>query len=80
MTTSNHRPFSYPDNKIDIPSKSNRDGAVKYADYAVGKLIENSKNKPWFDKTIFVFVDDHAIHCIYSLINCQGEYFFIELF
>ena len=60
MTTSNHRPFSYPDNKIDIPSKSNRDGAVKYADYAVGKLIENSKNKPWFDKTIFVFVADHC--------------------
>ena len=32
----------------------------KYADYAVGKLIENSKNKPWFDKTIFVFVADHC--------------------
>jgi phosphoglycerol transferase MdoB-like AlkP superfamily enzyme len=45
MTTSNHRPFTYPDNKIDIPSKTNRDGAVKYSDYAIGQLIKKSQNK-----------------------------------
>ena len=29
MTTSNHRPFTYPEGKIDLPSKdSGRDGAV----------------------------------------------------
>ncbi len=60
MTTSNHRPFSYPDGKIDIPSKTNRDGAVKYADYAIGQLIKKAKNKKWFDETIFVFVADHC--------------------
>lgn len=43
MTTSNHRPYTYPDNKIDISSGSGRDGAVKYADFALGKMIESAK-------------------------------------
>lgn len=60
LTTSNHRPFTYPEGKIDIPSKTNRDGAVKYADYAIGQFIKKAQNKPWFDKTIFVFVADHC--------------------
>ncbi len=60
MTTSNHRPFTYPDGRIDIKSKTNRDGAVKYTDYSIGKLIEDSKNKPWFKNTIFVIVADHC--------------------
>lgn len=60
MTTSNHRPFTYPNGKIDIDSKTGRNGAVKYADYSIGRLIEIAKNKPWFDNTIFVFVADHC--------------------
>jgi len=60
MTTSNHRPFTYPNGKIDIDSKTGRSGAVKYADYAIGKLVEKASKKPWFDKTIFVFVADHC--------------------
>lgn len=60
MTTSNHRPFTYPSGKIDIEPKTGRNGAVKYTDYAIGKLIEKSRNKPWFSNTIFVFVADHC--------------------
>lgn len=60
MTTSNHRPFTYPDGRIDIPSKTNRNGAVKYTDYAIGKLIADAKKKPWFKNTIFVIVADHC--------------------
>lgn len=59
MTTSNHRPYSYPDGKIDIPSKTSREGAVKYTDYAIGEFIKKAKTKPWFDDTIFVIVSDH---------------------
>ena len=33
---------------------------MKYADYAVGKLIADAKKKPWFKHTIFVFVADHT--------------------
>ncbi len=60
MTTSNHRPYTYPDGKIDIPSQSGRNGAVKYADYAIGKLLENASKQPWFKRTIFVIVADHC--------------------
>lgn len=60
MTTSNHRPFTYPEGRIDIPSKANRNGAVKYTDYAIGKFIEDAKKKPWFKNTIFVIVADHC--------------------
>ncbi len=59
MTTSNHRPFTFPEGKIDLP-QGHRDGAVKYTDYAIGKLIENSKNKPWFKDTLFVITADHC--------------------
>jgi len=60
MTTSNHRPFTYPDGRIDIPSPAKREGGVKYADYAIGRFIEQAKQKPWFDNTIFLFVADHC--------------------
>ncbi len=60
MTTSNHRPFTYPNGRIDIPSHTNREGAVKYTDYAIGKFIKEAKTKPWFKNTLFVIVADHC--------------------
>jgi hypothetical protein len=60
MTTSNHRPFTYPDGRIDIPSPAKREGGVKYADYALGRFMEMAKQKPWFDNTIFLIVADHC--------------------
>jgi phosphoglycerol transferase MdoB-like AlkP superfamily enzyme len=60
MTTSNHRPFTYPANKIDIPSGSGREGAVKYTDFAIGEFIQKIKNKPWFKNTVIIFVADHC--------------------
>ncbi len=60
MTTSNHRPFTYPDGKIDIPSPGKRKGAVKFTDYAIGYFIEEAKKKPWFNNTVFVIVADHT--------------------
>ena len=50
MTVSNHRPYTYPDRKINFHSgKGGRLGAVKYTDYAIGKLIAEAKKKPWFN-------------------------------
>ncbi|WP_341889929.1 LTA synthase family protein [Variovorax sp. YR752] len=60
MTTSNHRPFTYPAGRIDIPSGSGRDGAVKYTDHAIGRFVEMARSKPWFANTMFVFVADHS--------------------
>jgi phosphoglycerol transferase MdoB-like AlkP superfamily enzyme len=60
LTTSNHRPYSYPDNRIDIPSKSGREGAVKYTDFAIGQFIKNAQEKPWFSDTVFIVMADHS--------------------
>jgi phosphoglycerol transferase MdoB-like AlkP superfamily enzyme len=60
MTTSNHRPYTYPDGRIDIPSPGGRNGAVKYTDYAIGHFIDAARSKPWFDDTLFVIVADHC--------------------
>jgi phosphoglycerol transferase MdoB-like AlkP superfamily enzyme len=43
MTTSNHRPYTFTEGRIDMPSGSGRDAAVKYTDYAIGKFLELAK-------------------------------------
>ncbi|HBK83930.1 MAG TPA: sulfatase [Flavobacterium sp.] len=60
MTTSNHRPYTYSDNTIDIPSGTGREGAVKYTDYAIKKMFEKAKSKPWYKNTIFIIIADHC--------------------
>ncbi len=60
MTTSNHRPYTYPDNKIDIPSGDGREGSVKYTDFALKRFINRAKTRPWFKDTIFVITADHC--------------------
>jgi phosphoglycerol transferase MdoB-like AlkP superfamily enzyme len=60
MTTSNHRPYTYPDGRIDIASPGGRNGAVKYTDYAIGHFIDQARKKPWFADTLFVIVADHC--------------------
>ncbi|MCG2420429.1 LTA synthase family protein [Aequorivita sp. F47161] len=60
MTTSNHRPYTYPEGKIDIPSGSGRSGAVKYTDYAIGEFLKNAQQKEWYKNTIIIIMADHC--------------------
>lgn len=60
MTTSNHRPYTYPSGRIDIPSGTGRDGAVKYADWAIGHFLEEAARHAWFSDTVFVITADHG--------------------
>jgi phosphoglycerol transferase MdoB-like AlkP superfamily enzyme len=61
MTVSNHRPFTYPDGKIDIPSDAKmREGGVKYTDYALKQFFTMAEKQPWFFNTVFVIVADHC--------------------
>lgn len=60
MTTSNHRPYTYPSGKIDIPSGTSREGAVKYTDFALKELFRKARQKPWFKNTVFVIIADHC--------------------
>ncbi len=58
MTTSNHRPYTFPNVGIDFPKS--RKGGVMYTDYALAWLFNEVKDKPWFDNTIFIVVADHC--------------------
>lgn len=61
MTVSNHRPFTYPNNKIDIPGDAkSRDGGVKYTDFAMKKFFAMASKQPWFANTVFVILADHC--------------------
>lgn len=59
MTTSNHKPFTFPTGRVNLP-QGDRNAAVKYTDYALGKFIDEAKTKPWFKNTVFVIVADHC--------------------
>ena len=59
LTTSNHRPYTYPEGRVRIPSGEGRNGALQYADYAIGYLVDEARKHSWFKNTVFVFVADH---------------------
>jgi len=59
LTTSNHRPFTYPQT-IDILSGTGRNGAVRYTDQALGEFLQAARSRPWFNATVFVIVADHC--------------------
>ena len=63
MTSSNHKPYTYPNGIIDIPSGTNRAGALKYTNVTFQNFFNEAKNKPWFKNTVFVIVSDHCAYC-----------------
>ena len=58
MTTSNHRPYKFPEKRVNAP-QGHREGACRYTDWAINDFLERASKKPWFDNTIFVIVADH---------------------
>jgi len=61
MTTSNHKPFTFPEGIPGIPAAGGgRPAGVRYADYALGRFFEEAKGHPWFHDTVFVIVGDHG--------------------
>lgn len=64
FSSSNHSPFELPEGKIDfIPGKPKKgvENAVKYADFAIGRLFELAKKEAYYKETVFVVVADHNI-------------------
>jgi phosphoglycerol transferase MdoB-like AlkP superfamily enzyme len=61
LTTSNHDPFEFPDGRIALHDQpaATRNNAVRYTDYAIGKLFELAQAAPYFKDTLFLVVADH---------------------
>lgn len=61
MTTSNHRPFTYPAGCIHADGNPNtREAAVRYTDYSIGRFVREAANKPWFANTVLIIIADHC--------------------
>jgi phosphoglycerol transferase MdoB-like AlkP superfamily enzyme len=61
MTTSNHKPFTFPEGIAGVPPKGGgREAGVRYADYAIGHFMEALQARPWFGDTLVVIVADHG--------------------
>ena len=61
MTVSNHRPFTFPEGKIDISGTAkSREGGVKYTDYALRQFFKKAQKQSWFKNTVFVIIADHC--------------------
>ncbi|MEP7321992.1 MAG: sulfatase-like hydrolase/transferase [Saprospiraceae bacterium] len=62
LTLSSHEPYDIPIASL-IKSNSLPDlfrNTVYYTDQSLGKFIQQSKNQPWYDSTIFVLTADHG--------------------
>lgn len=61
MTVSNHRPFTYPQGRIDIPGNAkSRAGGVKYTDFALQQFFKMAQKQSWYNNTVFVILADHC--------------------
>lgn len=59
MTTSNHRPYTFPEGRVNAKQGA-RDSAVRYTDWALADFLKRASTKPWFDDTVFVITADHC--------------------
>ena len=61
FSSSNHSPFEFPDQKIELhdAEKQTVNNAVKYADYAIGHFFDQARNRDYWKNTYFLVVADH---------------------
>lgn len=61
LSVSNHRPFRFPTDHVrPDPGLHGRENAVRYADDALGRFIDQARSHPFFDRTLFVLMGDHG--------------------
>lgn len=61
MTTSNHKPFTFPGGVAGVkPSGGGREAGVRYADYALGRFIDALQQRSYSEDTLVVVVADHG--------------------
>ena len=64
FSTTNHMPFEFPEGRIELLPGEPKNGvknAIKFADYAIGKLIDDAKKEDYFDDTVFMIISDHNV-------------------
>lgn len=81
MTTSNHKPFTFRtglESEGIMATGGGRQSGVRYADYALGYFLRESRKQPWFEDTVFVVVADHGAR-VYGKMEIPLETYEIPL-
>ncbi len=63
FTSSNHTPFEFPPGRLTdkLAPPGTLQGAVRYADHALGGFLDAAQRAPWFAQTLILVVADHDI-------------------
>jgi Phosphoglycerol transferase and related proteins, alkaline phosphatase superfamily len=69
LTLSSHEPFDVPVTKFDEPFLN----AIHYTDECLGHFVEQLKKTPMWDKTLLIFVADHAMQSYPQGLNNSDE-------
>ena len=59
LSVSNHPPYVIPP-YFHPRSEKKEEQIVEYADWAIGRFMEEARQQPWFENTLFVFMGDHG--------------------
>ncbi|MCX4189624.1 LTA synthase family protein [Methylophaga sp. OBS3] len=64
FSSSNHSPYEFPDDRIELidPNKHTDINAVKYADCALGKFMNEAMQSDYWENTLFLVVADHDLN------------------
>jgi phosphoglycerol transferase MdoB-like AlkP superfamily enzyme len=63
FSSSHHEPFDIPAGRLppELDAPGTQVGAVRYADYALGRFLDAAAQRPWIDDTVILVVADHDV-------------------
>jgi phosphoglycerol transferase MdoB-like AlkP superfamily enzyme len=62
MTASDHGPWCIPTDILYKPNgETPQDNCTMYADWSIGRFMEQAKKQTWYDNTVFIFLGDHGL-------------------
>ena len=81
FSSSNHSPFEFPEGRIELYEEpaATRNNASKYADWALGRFLEQASQSDYWEDTVFLVVADHCSR-VYGAALVPVEYFHVPAF
>jgi phosphoglycerol transferase MdoB-like AlkP superfamily enzyme len=62
MTASDHGPWKIPSNIPFTPKGANeQENCTLYADWAIGRFMDQARQQSWYNNTVFMFLGDHGL-------------------